>query len=144
MRKLAILLPLFLAACQSGEAAKSQAQEKNSFAEEIHQLDTADADAEVAARTKLNNWRFLACYTDAPPAGTYIPGLSKSEINKYVDSGLFETEIYLDHRTIYVFQFDGDPIPWEEAKWRFAERVNRALVKKIKRSGQPNQPRRYK
>ncbi len=54
---------------------------------------------------------------------------------EFLDSGFFETEVFFDQRALYVFQFEGDPKPWIDAKWRYAAKVNRALVKKIRETG---------
>lgn len=131
---LVMLVAVSFAACQSVETARSDRQGKNAYADEMRQLDSADAGAEVEARTKRGDWRFLAYYTDVPK-GMNVPGLTPEEGMEFIDSGFFETEVFFDERAPYVFQFEGDPKPWIEAKWRYADRVNRALVRKIRETG---------
>lgn len=127
-----MMLAVCLGGCQT--TAKPLRQGKNTYADEICRLDSADAGAEVEARTKQGNWRFLACFIDEPEAMN-VPGLTSEEGMEFIDSGFFETEVFFDQRTLYVFQFEGDPKPWIDAKWRYAEKVNRALVKKIRETG---------
>ncbi len=130
------LLVMVLAVCFAGCQTKTRPQgpTANVYADEIRRLDSVDANAEVEARTKLGNWRFLAWYADEPEALT-VPGLTSAEGKDLIDSGLFETEVYFDQRTLYVFQFEGDPKPWIDAKWRHAEKMNRVLVRKIRQTG---------
>lgn len=127
-----MLLAMCFAGCQT--TTRPQRHATNAYADEILRLDSADADAEVEARTKQGNWRFLAYYTDVPE-GMNVPGLFDEEMMEFIDSGLFETEVFFDQRTIYVLQFEGDPKPWLEAKWRYVQKVNRALVRKIRATG---------
>ena len=79
---------------------------------------------------------FLGCFSDDDdPGSMYVPGLTADEGVELLESGQFEVEAYYDQRAFYVFQFVGDPAPWIDAKWRYAERVNQSLVKKIRATG---------
>jgi len=138
MKHLLTALVLVLAGCHAPTSSPTAVPDDKSFAKEIRDLKEADAVADVEARIRGGNAKFLACYTDQPE-GTYIPGLSAEEMREYIDSGQFQSEVFFDHRTIYVFQFSGDTRPWEEAKWDYAARINRALVSRIRRERQTNQ-----
>ena len=129
-----VLLALLFTGCTTCEDTSLQKKQKNPFDDEIRQLDSVNAAAVAEVRTQQGNWNFLACYTDDPPT-MHVPGLIAEEGVEYVDSERFATEVYFDHRMLCVFQFDGDPQPWVEAKWRYAEKVNRALVRKIRDTG---------
>ena len=139
MKFLLVLLPLFVTACQSVGRISPTSKEDVPVAADVQELNSADARAVVETRIQKNDWRFLGCYSDEP-SRMAIPGLNPEEIGKYVDSGLYQIEIYFDHRTITAMQIEGDIQPWIAAKYAYAARVNRELLTKVKERNSPNQP----
>ncbi len=139
MKFLLALLPLFVAACQSGGRLSPTSKEGVPVASDVRELNSADAREIVETRIQKNDWRFLGCYSDEPSRMT-IPGLNPEEIGKYVDSGLYQIEVYFDHRAIIAMQIEGDIQPWIAAQYAYAARMNRELLKKVKERNSPNQP----
>jgi hypothetical protein len=131
---LAVFASLLLVGCNS----TTSSARSDFYGADIRKLDRIDVDKEVAARIAADNWKFLEWYGGVPES-TSVPGLTQEEGEEYIGSGRYKAELYFDQREFYELQYRGDVGPLIQARYRYAERFNRALLSKIRKENKPNQ-----
>ena len=137
MKVLAAFLSLLLCGCHAAPVSRVEESVGSSIAWQVREFKAGDAAKIVTARIKDGNWKFLA-FDGGNMEPTFVPGLSKEEVQRYIDSGSYELEAFYYYHTRFSLGSHVEETALWDARMDYASRVNRRLLQEIEKK-EPNQ-----
>ena len=103
-------------------------------------FERADTSGFIADCVREKKWKFLSCYYSLAHFSTF-PGLTKAEIQRYIDSGTVAHETFCYYGIVDDAFLGGSRDLCNhlaEVKEAYAARVNRAVLAEIQKEDRPN------
>lgn len=149
MKVLLLVSVLLLAGCVHNRGVIIDAPDVLAQAESIDAdmrdkiafFERADTSGFIADCVHEKKWKFLSCYYSLVHCSTF-PGLTKAEVQCYIDVGAVAHEAFCYHGIIDEAFLGGSRDlcrKLAEAKEAYAARVNRAILAEIQKEGRPHQ-----